>query len=298
MDLIKSFRIFQQVVEVKSFSRAAQNMNLVPSAVSRQINELESYLGVRLLNRTTRSLHLTDLGQSYLAKMHDIITQVDQLSQHDEQDTQLSGKVKITAPVMLGQHDIPRILSSFSAVYPEVRLDLTLLNRKVDLIEEGYDLAIRVGYLSDSNFYARHIGQVNLKTVVSPQYLQDSSSLLTPRDLSNHNCLTNTALANPKRWLYRYENTNKSFKVDGYIQANDSLAILSFVKQGLGLAQLPEFYVNQSILLGELDEVLVDYAPEPLPVHLIYPSNRLTSTTLRTLTDYIIQEFQATSPSM
>lgn len=297
MDLIKSFRIFQQVVELKSFSRAADSMNLVPSAVSRQVNELESYLGVRLLNRTTRSLHLTDVGQVYLSKMKDIMAQVDQLSQQEDENTQLSGLVKITAPIMLGQYDIPQILSSFSQHHPDVRLDLTLLNRKVDMIEEGYDLAIRVGYLADSNFYARKIGQVRLKTVVSSSYLTKSQTLNTPKDLIAHNCLTNTALAQPKRWLYRYENTNKRFKVDGHIQTNDSLAILAFIKQGLGVGQLPEFYVNQCLNSGELIEVLDEYAPEPLPVHLIYPSNRLTSATLRTLTDYIIQQFQEEFPS-
>lgn len=291
MDVLKSIHVFQQVVDAKSFTGAADRLNLVPSAVSRQINELESWLGVRLINRTTRSLHLTDQGRNYLAKMAAITSHVNDLKSSHEEINHLVGKVNISSPVMLGQNVIPHILSAFKVEHPDVEVSLTLLSRKVDLVEEGYDLAIRVGNLADSNFHAKQIGLELFKTVASQSYLDNSAPINTPRDLRQHNCLINTASSTPRRWLYQIDGSNKVVKIDGSMEANDAFCIRSFARAGLGVALLPERYINDELESGDLVEVLGDFSSAPLPINIIYPSNRLMSVTQRVLIDFLARSF-------
>ncbi|GGP58342.1 hypothetical protein GCM10009347_25960 [Shewanella algicola] len=171
MDLLKSIQVFQQVAKHQSFSRAADELNLVPSAVSRQISELEKWLDIRLINRTTRTLNLTDDGHAYLAKMASIMTQVEDLKSTAQQSQHLTGSIKLTAPMMMGQYVLPNALAEFKRQHPHIQLSLSLVNRKVDLIEEGFDLALRVGHLADSSMIARSIGQMQFKTVASSGYL-------------------------------------------------------------------------------------------------------------------------------
>lgn len=293
MDIVKSIQVFQQVVEDQSFTRAAENLNLVPSAVSRQVGELEKWLGVRLVNRTTRSLHLTDDGRRYLEKMAEISSQIEALKALNEDKSHLSGKVKITAPMMVGQIIVPDLLSEFKARHPDISLSLTLMNRKADLIEEGFDVAIRAGNLSDSSFFARKIGDIAFKTVASRAYLKNSPPLNEPRDLCEHNCIINAALSSSKRWSYKVNHKIKAIKVSGDIESNESACILSFVRAGLGLAVLPEIYVREDLASGRLIEVLSDFASEPLPLNVIYPSNRLQSPTIRALIDYLVTSFES-----
>ncbi|MEI8618006.1 LysR family transcriptional regulator [Pseudoalteromonas sp. B193] len=167
MDLLKSIQVFEQVAQQQSFSRAAESLNLVPSAVSRQINELEKWLDIRLINRTTRSLSLTEDGKAYLLKLSDIRSQVTELRRSKTQQQQIKGLIKITAPIMIGQYMLPVALAEFKELHQDVDLAISLMNRKVELVEEGFDLAIRVGHLNDSTMVARNIGNMRFKTVAS-----------------------------------------------------------------------------------------------------------------------------------
>jgi len=292
VDILKSIRVFQRVAEDKSFTLAADNLDLVPSAVSRQISELEKWLGVRLINRTTRSLHLTTEGRNYLVRMEAISNQVEGLKFAKQEQNRLTGSVRLTVPIMLGQHYVPRVLSKFKGEHPDVEISLTLMNRKVNLVEEGYDLAIRAGKLTDSNLHAKNIGQVLFKTVASPDYLDNSAPLKNPMDLRKHNCIVNTAIARPKSWQYKIKGSSKSVKVSGSLETNDSSCILSFVRAGHGVAILPERYVQGDLESGNLREVLGKFISEPLPVNIIYPSNRLMSNTIRTLIDSLALTFE------
>lgn len=293
MDIVKSIQIFQQVAEDQSFTKAAESLGLVPSAVSRQISELENWLGVRLINRTTRSLHLTDDGHKYLERMATIISQVASLKALTiEEQSNLSGRVRLTTPMMLGKQIVSDLLAEFKREHPDVKFDLSLMSRKVDLIEDDYDLAIRAGNLSDSSFIARRIGDVSFKTVASANYLKNSPSLKAPKDLSEHNCIINSTLSNSKRWSYKVEKITKTIKVTGDIESNESACILSFAKAGFGVAVLPSAYVQEDLATGHLIEVLSDFANNPLPLNVIYPSNKLLNPTVRALIDFLVVKFK------
>ena len=292
MDIFKSIQVFQKVAEAHSFTKAGESLNLVPSAISRQISELEKWLGVRLINRTTRSINLTDDGRKYLDKMAEISSQVEGLRTLGKDNAECVGQVKITAPMMIGQIVAPALLSTFKTAHPKVSISLTLMNRKVDIVEEGFDIAIRAGKLADASFYARKIGNIAFKTVAAKTYLESRPALKTPKDLLAHNCIVNTALANSKRWQYRVGAQDKVIKVSGDIESNESACILSFTKSGLGVAMLPEFYLEEALASGELVEVLSEFIPEPLPLNIVYPSNKLQNPTINALIDFLSTRFE------
>ncbi|WP_404324868.1 LysR family transcriptional regulator [Cobetia sp. UIB-001] len=289
MDLLNAFRIYRQVAHEQSFTRAAERLNLVPSAVSRQISELEKWLGVRLINRTTRALHLTHEGHRYLEKVEQIIAQVDDLSDMRNDSQQVRGRIRMTAPMMMGQYVLPELLASFRRQHPQVEISLNLINRKVDLIEEEVDLALRAGYLDDSSMVGRSVGELAFKTVASPDYLARCGTPLAPAALSEHDCLINPALSSARRWRYQVDGKPTLIKVNGSLEANESLCLRDFALQGLGIALLPALYVTRGLEQGELVEVLADFAMPPLPIHLLHPSQRLIRPAVRALADHLVE---------
>jgi len=288
MDLLKSIHVFEQVAHYQSFSRAADSLNLVPSAVSRQINELEKWLDIRLINRTTRSLHLTEQGKSYLLKLADIRKQVTELRQPKDTSQLIKGLITLTAPIMIGQYMLPHALADFKAKHHNVDLAISLINRKVDLIAEGFDLAIRVGHLNDSSMVARNIGHMTFKTVASKRYISTHGEPKQPKYLKEHQCLINTVISHAKRWSYLVDGKNQIIKVTGSIEVNDSQSLKAFALAHQGIAQLPSFYVDEAIRSGQLIEILASYVPPPLPVNLLYPSQRFLSPTVRALKDHLV----------
>lgn len=297
MDLLKSILVFQQVAKHQSFSRAADELNLVPSAVSRQISELEKWLDIRLINRTTRTLNLTDDGHAYLAKMASIMTQVEDLKSTAQKSQHLTGSIKLTAPMMMGQYVLPNALAEFKRQHPHILLSLSLVNRKVDLIEEGFDLALRVGHLSDSSMIARSIGQMQFKTVASPGYLALRGIPNHPKQLSEHNCLIHSAITTPRKWTYQIEGKPQTVKVNGDTESNDSLCLKAFSVADQGITQLPSFYVDKDIANHHLVDILSNFAPAPLPINLLYPSQRLISPAIKALIEFLVDFLRLHSAS-
>lgn len=294
MDLIRSIQVFQKVAELQNFSRAAENLNLVPSAVSRQVSELEKWVGVRLLNRTTRSLRLTDDGQRYLEKFGQITDHVDDLRSMKPASYQVSGKIKLTAPMMLGQYVLPKALARFKRQYPQVHLDVILMNRMADLVEEGFDVAVRAGNLADSGLVARKIGSLKLKTVATATYLDIHGHPRNPGELTKHNCLINSGTPLPDRWEYLEAGKKKTVKVHGDLQATESLCLKAFSMADLGIARLPEFYVEKELVEGKLVELLPEYAPHPLPINIIHLSRWLPNPAVRIFIDFLAQDLRTT----
>ncbi|MEW8693189.1 MAG: LysR family transcriptional regulator [Candidatus Thiodiazotropha endolucinida] len=288
MDLLKSIEIFQAVCRQKSFSQAAQQLNLVPSAVSRQINELEKHLGVRLLHRTTRSVSLTDEGRRYLQKMEAITHTVEELKTLNSDDDIIQDHIRLTAPPILGPQFLNKIVESYLRQYPDVSLSITLVNREINLIEEGYDIALRVGTLDDSNLVARVVGHFPLVAVASPTYLETHGEPKHPKVLTKHNCIINTLTQSPRRWFFREGKRNFSIKVDGQCDANDDATLKVMACASLGIAYLPKLAVHEQIENGELISILGKFIPNPLPVSVVYPSRQYLSKAKRILLEQLV----------
>jgi len=289
MDLLKSIAVFREVCAQMSFSQAADRLNLVPSAVSRQVGELEKHLGVRLLQRTTRSISLTDEGRRYLEKMDAVTQSVRELWQLSPDERRIGGHIRLTAPPLFASQFLTDALDAFMGEYPDVSVSTTLVNRDVDLIEEGYDIALRVGNLKDSNLVARVIGKFSLCVVASPGYIKTHAALEHPRDLAKHHCLINTLTKSPRRWRFQQGKRKFTVKVDGAYEANDDIMLRRFAASGFGVACLPNYFVRDQIGSGELSPLLGAFMPEPLPICIIYPSRQLLSPAKRVLIDHLVE---------
>jgi len=277
-----------------SFTRAAEQLNLVPSAVSRQINELEKHLGVRLLQRTTRSISLTDEGRRYLKRMDVISQSVQDLNDLSSDDAHIEDHIRLTAPPILGVPFLKGVIDTYLQQHPDVSLSTTLVNRQINLIEEGYDLALRVGTLEDSSLVAREVGQFPLAVVASPDYIETHGEPAHPRELAKHNCIINTSPQSPRRWGFKDGRRDFSIKVDGQCDANDDSMLRFIACSGLGIAYLPAIVVHDNITKGTLVPILNEFVPDPLPVSVVYPSRQFLSAAKRILIEHLIAN--ATAP--
>ncbi|WP_077338171.1 LysR family transcriptional regulator [Pseudocolwellia agarivorans] len=289
MNLLKSIEVFQEVCKHKSFSKAANHLNLVPSAVSRQINELEKHLNTRLINRTTRSISLTNDGRRYLQKM-DVITQnVGELISLSTDEKIVKDHIHFTAPPVLGENILQNALNEYSQKYPNVSLSLNFVNREVNLVEEGYDLAVRIGVLEDSNLISRQIHLFPLIVVASPSYLKKYGIPAHPKELTNHNCIINTIMKTPFKWKFIDEKKNILVKVKGNLEANNDIMLQRFATAGLGISYIPDFMAQEQINKGELVQLLTEFMPQPLPISVVYPSRKHLSTAKRKFIDTLIE---------
>lgn len=292
MDLFKSIEVFQEVCKQKSFSKAAHKLNLVPSAVSRQINELEKHLGIRLLQRTTRSISLTTDGRRYLNKMEVISQNVGELINLTSDDKVIEDHIYFTASPVLQNHPLFNALNEYAQKYPSVSLSVNFVNREINLVEEGYDLALRVGILEDSNLISRQVNHFPLAIVASPSYLKKYGVPQHPKDLMNHNCIINTMMKSPYRWRFIDGKRNFSIKVKGAVESNSDIMLQTSSMAGLGISYLPALVVQEQINHGKLVPLLTEFIPHPLPISIVYPSRKYLSTAKRKLIDTLIKHIE------
>lgn len=263
---------------------------MVNSAVSRYINELEQYLGCKLLHRTTRTMSLTPEGEHYLQRLSNITASIDELdSDITQRRSHISGNLKITAPEHVTRlFDLQSRLSHFLRDYPDVCLSWLSVNRYVDLVEEGVDLAIRVGELPDSGMIARPLGSMHVYRVASPEYLNLYGMPDSIEDLQQHRCILDSSNRQPARWAYRSANGTRHITVPNTVAANNGDLVAGFAAEGLGIAYLPDFLVRDYLDEGRLVTILRQYEIDPVPVSLYYPANRMMSQALRTLIDHLL----------
>lgn len=293
MDLIRAMRVFRCVVEQRSFSAAARELNLVISAVSRQVTDLEQHYGCRLLHRTTRSMSLTAEGQQYLERFEAILASVEALEQDATARQHIvTGSLRITAPLHATGYGLQPRLSRFLRQYPQVKLNWLMLNRYVNLVEEGIDLAIRVGALEDSGLVARPMGQLKVCFVASPRYLAEAGTPQTPAELSRHRCIVDTSNRLPGRWRYRGNRGEQTIAVPAALEVNDGSVAGQFAADGMGIAYLPDFIVQPWLARGELVTLLEDWQLPAMPLSLVYPANRLMSPALKALIESLLDESQ------
>ncbi len=288
MDILKGMTIFAEVANQQGFAPAARALQLSTSAVSRYVIELEEWLGVQLLQRTTRKLSLTEEGAMYLERCKHVITDVDDIKNAAlHMQTEPQGTLKITAPVFIAKECMQDILPGYLNTYPKVRVELTAVDRYVDLIEEGFDLALRAGELSDSTLVARRLMDVKLALVASPAYLAANGRPDTAADLKAHNCLVDTVSGYGNRWPVG-DRANSKTTVRGNVRANSGEIVRALALAGQGIALLPHFMVMRELHKGRLTLLLDEYVHFSAGLYAVYPQRRFVSVNVRSLIDYLV----------
>lgn len=283
---------FHSVVKHSSFAKAAEELSLSPSGVSRIVTRLEERLGVRLVQRTTRSLSLTEAGAAFYARASQILADLlDAEAEVQKATAQPRGNLRITASLLFGQMYIAPVLDEILALYPELSIDLTLTNRFVDIIDEGIDLAIRIGALSDSRLIARRLCANKRVLVASPQYLERRGVPKHPDDLAAHDIVIYTGFARPREWKLIGPDGPVSVALSGRIATNNIAVLGDSAKMGLGITVGPTMSVNQELVKGELVRVLPDYEFEQSAIFAVYPSARQLSTKVRAVVDFLVGKF-------
>lgn len=290
MDLLKSIRTFVMVAEKESFSNASRELNIVTSAVSKQVSDLEAHFSSQLLYRTTRAMHLTGEGQYYLEQFKDIIARIDSLEDiANERQQHLVGHLCISAPQGSTSLGYLQSTSDFIKRHPDVRISWLFLNRFVNMVDEGIDLSIRVGELADSSMIARRYSSVRVHFVASPKYIKEHGLPLHPKELSKHQCILDSSNRLLGRWRYSDNGVEKHISVKAFVQSNDGEIAAKFAIDDHGIAYLPTFLMQEYLSSGELVPILRDFEFEPSPISLIFPANRLMNPALRTLIEFLLE---------
>lgn len=289
MDKLRAMNTFVRIVETGSLSAAATALDSSLSAVVRSLAQLEAALGVRLLNRTTRRLALTEEGRDYLAICQRVLAELqDAETLLGARRQSPAGKLAITAPVRFGSLHVAPLLAEFLHEHPAMSAELLLLDRVVDLLEEGLDLAVRIGELPDSTLVAVALGSTPRVVCASPVYLQRHGRPVVPADLAGHRCVRCSGLTAGTEWEFESGGRRIGVPVTGTLSTNQVDAALAACMAGLGCGRFLGYQVQQALAEGRLVRLLGEYEPPPLPIHLLYPHARLLSPRVRSFVDWAV----------
>lgn len=293
MDRLAAIAVFVKAVEAGSFSGAGEALGTSPQLVSKQIRQLEQHLGVRLLNRTTRRQSLTDFGQRYYERALIILAEVD-IAETMAAETRVvpSGRLRVNAPVTFGTHALAPRLPAYMAAYPKVAVELTLTNREVDLVEEGYDVVFRVGELRDSELIARRLSPYRLVLCAAPAYLEAHPALLTPVDLLDHECLAFLHGALHSEWTFDGPDGRVTVPVSGRLSADHGESLVQAAEAGMGILLQPHELVAKALEEGRLVTVLEGYEAPARPMHMLYAPDRRVTPKLRSFLTFALDAFR------
>lgn len=283
---------FARVVEAKSFSKAARRMGASKSRVSKSIAKLERSLKARLLNRSTRGLSLTEVGTAFYEHCRRIGEEAEEaIAAVSHLNAEPRGVLKLTASVAFGTLHVAPALPEFLAKYPDLAIDMTITDRMVDLVEEGYDLAIRITNEPGLNFVARKLAPIRRVACATPEYFKRRGLPKTPQDLKRHNCLHYTHFSAQGEWHFKGPDGDISIPLTGDLRINDDEALSQAVLGGLGIALLPTFIIGQELQSGRLQAVLSDYVPLERHIYAIHlPSIHLPAK-VRAFIDFLRARF-------
>ena len=285
MNPFEDMRIFCQVMDSGSFTAAADQLGLSKQFVSRRLMQLEERLGVRLLNRSTRRLDVTPLGQSYYESALRLLNEVEQVEQGIAgQTTEPRGTLRVSAPLSFALAHLGCLLPAFLQRYREVTVEVDLSDRPVDLLGEGYDLALRIGILEDSTLIARRIASIQRVYCASPAYLSERGTPLKPEDLHNHDCLP---YGHGRQVQWRFKGKVQALSVSGRMRVNNGDLLRDTAIAGLGVTYLPTFIVSDALKDGRLVKVLENFAPEALTLSAVYPQHRQSSRPVQALVEFL-----------
>lgn len=297
IDLL-ALQTFVRIADGGSLSAAARATGRSLPAISRSLVQLEADLGVRLLHRTTRRIHLTDAGAQYLERCRRILAEVEDANASvSNLDRSLAGPITLTAPILFGQLHIAPVVTEFLGLHPEVNVSLMLSDALSNIVEEGIDLAVRIGRLQDSGLVARKLGEVRRVACASPAYLKRRGTPKTPKDLADHSCLQFGALSPTPYWEFQEAGKPRQVRVQGSFSSNQGAPVIEAARAGLGIAFVLSYQVQELVAKGELRVVLQPYEALPIPVSVILPSGRLQPARVKALADFLQARIGAKSLS-
>jgi len=293
MDRLTAMGVFVRIVETGSFSAVAREMNMTQPTVSKQLTALERQLKTRLLNRSTRQLSLTEAGSAYFESAKRILDSVAEAEGNlGVLQTQLSGVLRINSSIGLGQMYLGPLVLKFQSLHPGLMMDLAYSDRFVDLVEEGVDVAIRVGRLVDSSLVARRLGTSQRSIIATPAYLKKNGVPQTPQDLVDHNCILYAYLSTGNEWVFNGKDGEIRVKVSGNLRANNGEAIRQAVMADLGIAASPAWLIQEDLEAGRVQEILRDYRSPASEINAVYPSARHVSAKVKAFTEFLRAEFE------
>jgi len=290
MDRIDAMQAFVAVADLQGFAPAARKLGLSPSAVTRLIAALEERLGARLLQRTTRSVTLTDVGARYLERAKRILADVDEAEGSAQAErTRPSGRLVVSAPLGFGRLHVSSVMTAYLTRYPEVSGELRLADRMINLVEDGVDVAIRIGHLADSTLVARHLGEMRRIVVASGKYLKQRGEPATPEAIASHQTIQFGATSAQPEWRFVRGGRDVAVACTPRFITNSSDAALQYAEQGGGLTRVLFYQAATALKAGRLRIVLEQFEETPLPIHIVYPTSRLLSAKVRTFIDLVTE---------
>jgi DNA-binding transcriptional LysR family regulator len=293
MDRFQALTTFAKVVETGSFARAADRLNISVSAASRQVSELEAHLGARLLNRTTRTLSLTEPGQAFYERCVQLLADLDEAEEAITVSSVVPrGTLRMTASISFGVRYLAPAIAAFEAAHPQLRFDIELSDRPIDLVDKGLDLAIRIGDIGSQALIGRRIGVAQIVCCAAPAYLAAQAPPATPDDLRRHLCLTYEYSSEGNTW--RFTDTEArvhEVKVSGHAHANNGAMLAALAVQGRGITLAPDFIVADDVRAGRLVALLPGYTPPAINITAAYPSRRHLSAKVRAFIDFLAERF-------
>jgi len=293
MDKLTAMKVFLEIARQGSFTAAAEHLEISRAMATKHLAQLENDLGARLLNRTTRRLSLTEVGQAYQDRCQHILAEIEETELAVTQlHSQPRGTLKITAPASFGAFHLAPAAADFMHQYPEVSVDLDLTDRFIDLVEEGMDMGVRVGMLEDSSLIARHLTSTRMVVCGAPSYFEEYGQPHQPDDLRQHRCLVFGYPVSNVHWEFKLEGRAHQVHVNGPLRSNIGDALRMAAIQGTGLIRMPTYIVGKEIRNGRLQTVLEEFEPEPHPIHAVYMHRRHLSAKVRAFVDFLYQRFQ------
>ncbi len=297
LDRLIAMQTFAKVVECSSFAKAAERLSISTSAASRNVAELEAHLGIRLLNRTTRRISLTEGGRAYFDRVIQLLAEIEETeSLVASSNVVPRGTIRMTCSSSFGVPHLAPAIAQFQQQYPEVRFDISTSGRYVDLVEEGLDLAIRIGDIGNPNLTARKIGVMQMLVCASPRYLKQHGVPKHPNDLAAHNCVTYEYSTPSNLWRFRERASGGAggeiaVEVSGNVHADTGEMLAAIAASGAGIVLSPNFVVEPYIASGQLREILEPYRTSPYSIYAMFPSRRHLSAKVRTFVDYLATRF-------
>ena len=292
MGQLEDMAMFVRIVEAGSITKAAEQLNIAKSAVSRRLKELETRLGSQLISRTTRQSNLTQAGEQYYQKVHHILSEVDALNEETSgTPTRIEGTLKMTAPLSFGLMHLNDVIDEYANQHPELKFELDFSDRHTDLIEEGFELAIRIRELQDSSYHAKRLALIRYALCASPEYLERMGTPKTFDDLTEHEFLQYGMSKSSAIELIDKQGKKHQVAVNGKIKANNGDFLREMAVKGHGIAFLPTFITYKALISGELVPILQQYQLPTLNAYAVYPKNRFLSQRCRYLIDFIAERF-------